>query len=149
MEILSLRLFILVVFSLAISIIDIKKLRIPDALLISCFVLLVFFDITGNQNILNGYSFLPQLSAAFLWFAVFYAIHVYTDGLGFGDVKYAALLGYALGLEKSIIAFLFTAFSAIFLYIIGIHVFKWEKTAKLPFAPFLTFGALAAELLKF
>ncbi|MDR0455435.1 MAG: A24 family peptidase [Treponema sp.] len=132
-------------FTLVISLIDAKTFRIPDALLLSCFIVLVFLDLSRPAQF--SFFFEHCLTACF-WCAVFYFIYQYSGGLGWGDVKYAALLGYALGLEKSCIAFLFTAFSAIFIYGIGIGILGWKKSAKLPFAPFLSFGTLAAEFFK-
>jgi len=139
------RSFVLIVFTLAISLIDAKTFRIPDVLLLSCFIILVMLDISHLSGI---WFFYEHCSTAFVWLVIFYLVYRYLGGLGWGDVKYAALLGYALGLEKSCIAFLFTAFGAVLIYIIGIGVFKWEKSAKLPFAPFLGFGTLAAEFFK-
>lgn len=139
------RLLILSLFTLTISLIDAKTFRIPDILLFSCFIILVMLDMSRSLEI---WFFYEHCSTAFVWLVVFFLVYRYSGGLGWGDVKYAALLGYALGLEKSCIAFLFTAFSAILIYIIGIGVFKWEKSAKLPFAPFLSFGTLAAEFFR-
>ena len=138
----SMRSLILSLFALTISLIDAKTFRIPDVLLLSCFIILVMIDMSRSLEI---WFFYEHCSTTFAWFVIFYLIYRYSGGLGFGDVKYAALLGYALGLEKSCIAFLFTAFSAILIYIIGRGIFRWEKSTKLPFAPFMSFGALAAE----
>jgi len=139
------RLLVITVFTLIISIIDAKTFKIPDILLLLFFIFLVFLDLTHFAGIAFIYE---HCSTALVWSVIFYLIFRYSDGLGFGDVKYAGLLGYALGLEKSCIAFLFTAFSAILIYIFGIGVFRWERSAKLPFAPFLSFGTLAAEFFK-
>jgi prepilin signal peptidase PulO-like enzyme (type II secretory pathway) len=117
--------------------------KIPNLLLILFFLALLFQDHTLPANF-----FLERFMAALICFLLFYSIYWFSRGLGFGDVKYAALLGYALGLEKTSIAFLFTAFSAILVYAIGIGCFRWDKSAKLPFAPFLGFGAVAAEVFK-
>jgi len=68
----------------------------------------------------------------------------FTKGIGFGDVKYAALSGFILGVEKLVYAFLVTAFLGIIVYTTGIKVFKWPKTKKIPYAPFLSAGTIAS-----
>ena len=138
----TIRTLILAIFALIISVVDSKTLRIPDFLLLSCFFALVILDIYRSGG---TWFFYENLLSASVWFIIFYLVYRYSGGLGFGDVKYAALLGYALGLEKSGTAFLSTALGAILVYVIGIGFLRWEKTVKLPFAPFLSFGAMAAE----
>ena len=77
-------------------------------------------------------------------FILYSAVFHFTKGLGFGDVKYAALLGYILGPEKLVIAFLITAFLGIIIYLAGIYIFRMEKTTRIPYAPFLSAGAILA-----
>jgi prepilin signal peptidase PulO-like enzyme (type II secretory pathway) len=76
-------------------------------------------------------------------------IFLFKGGLGFGDVKYAFLTGYALGLDITPFAFFFTAVFAILIYIIGIGLLGWKLSDKLPFAPFMFSGALSAVSLNF
>jgi len=142
----TIRFLFIIIFTLIISVIDAKTLKIPDFLLLFFFIVLVIIDIQISSGI---WFLLERFIAVLFWASIFFLIYNYSGGLGFGDVKYAALLGYALGFEKSLVAFICTALSAILLYSIGIGVFRWTKTAKLPFAPFLSFGALAAEVINF
>jgi prepilin signal peptidase PulO-like enzyme (type II secretory pathway) len=129
-------------FCLVVSVVDARTFKIPDILLLICVPVLIFCDRHGSPVF-----FYTRIAAAIVSYMVFYFMYAYTGGLGFGDVKYAALLGYALGIEKTGIAFLLTASGVILMYVIGIGFFRWEKSAKLPFAPFLSFGAIAAELI--
>ena len=139
----TIRSLFLALFVLIISVIDAKTFKIPNYLLFPCFLLLLTFDIWNSTNFR---LFFFYITSAFICFLIFYLIYRFRGGIGFGDVKYAAFLGYALGLEKSCSAFLFTALAAITVYAIGIGVFGWSKSAKLPFAPFLGFGVLLLEL---
>lgn len=136
------RSIILAFFVIIISVIDAKTLKIPNYLLFLCLFLLFAFDI---WNFTDFRFLFGNIITAFIWFFIFYLVYRRSEGIGFGDVKYAALLGYALGLEKSCAAFLCTAVAAMAVYSIGIGVFRWSTSAKLPFAPFLGFGILALE----
>jgi prepilin signal peptidase PulO-like enzyme (type II secretory pathway) len=129
-------------FCLVISVVDAKTLKIPDIFLLICVFVLLFFD-----RYASSVFFHSKIMTAIVSYMLFYFVYAYTGGLGFGDVKYAALLGYALGMEKACIAFFLTAIGIILMYIIGIWVFRWKKSTKLPFAPFLSFGAIVAELI--
>jgi len=136
------RYLLFAVFGILISIIDCKTFRIPNFILLLYFFLMLIFDFPISFSYIYD-----RLFAVLICFSIFLLIYHYSNGLGFGDVKYAALLGYILGFEKTAFAFLFTAISALLIYFIGLKVCRWEKTAKLPFAPFLTFGAFMAELI--
>jgi prepilin signal peptidase PulO-like enzyme (type II secretory pathway) len=131
---------VLVIFCLIISVIDIKTLKIPDFLLLCCFALLLTHDILNKNEFLY-----EKLSAGLACFVLFFAIRYFSGGLGFGDVKYAALLGFALGWKKISFVFLFTAGSAIIIYLAGMKFFGWSKWTKLPFAPFLALGVIATR----
>jgi prepilin signal peptidase PulO-like enzyme (type II secretory pathway) len=130
-------------FCIIVSIYDSKTLRIPDVLLFICFLAL---SVLGFQNDL--FSVLNKTLALLLGYVIFFIIYHFSGGLGYGDVKYAALLGFALGLENVCIAFLFTSAGALLVYAIGLFFFRWDKSAKLPFAPFLSLGAAITELVR-
>lgn len=140
----SLRIAVFLLFSLIISIIDAKTFKIPDFLLLFCFLILVTLDIYNSNKIM---FFIENFSAAFIWFIIFYLIFLFKGGLGFGDVKYAFLIGYALGLDITPLAFFCTAISAIIIYAIGIALLGWKLSDKLPFAPFMFSGAISAVFL--
>jgi prepilin signal peptidase PulO-like enzyme (type II secretory pathway) len=137
----SLRIVVFLLFSLVISIIDSKTLKIPDLLLLSCFFFLVIMDVYASKQAI---FFLENFLAAFIWFIIFYLIFLFKGGIGFGDVKYAFLMGYALGLDITPFAFLCTAVCAILVYAIGIGILGWKLSDRLPFAPFMCSGALSA-----
>lgn len=63
------------------------------------------------------------------------------DAMGFGDVKYMGLIGGFLGWQGALLTFLVSCFAG---SIIGVAVLVIKKSHYIPFAPFLSIGALAA-----
>jgi len=126
-------------FCIAVAVIDLKTYRIPDVLLV--LFTLVTVIIERNQPFA---LLIPRFAAAALSFLLFGAVWHYSQGIGLGDVKYAAVLGYLLGPERLAIAFLVTALLGFFIYAAGFILYHWPKTTKIPFAPFLSAGAIMA-----
>jgi prepilin signal peptidase PulO-like enzyme (type II secretory pathway) len=120
-----------------IALVDVKTYRIPDVLLVLFLPVILIPEV--NHPHLSVVSRLIAALAAFIFFG---AVWHYTQGMGFGDVKYAAVLGYILGPERLVQALIFTALLSMTIYIAGIFIFRWAKTAKIPFAPFLSAGAI-------
>jgi prepilin signal peptidase PulO-like enzyme (type II secretory pathway) len=83
-----------------------------------------------------------NLSAGIISFLIFYAVFMLSGGIGFGDVKLAGLLGYAVGLDNMLSMCLVAALFCMLVYIPGIYIFRWNRMTKLPFAPFLSAGAV-------
>jgi prepilin signal peptidase PulO-like enzyme (type II secretory pathway) len=120
-----------------VGIADIRTMRIPDALLLAIFSALVFFD-------RGGLLFYQRFVQALGCFTLFYLVFYFSRGIGFGDVKYAALIGYALDGEKILSAFFAAALGGMLVYAWGRGAARWDKSVRLPFAPFLSAGAAAA-----
>jgi len=91
-----------------------------------------------NENIIS--RLLVSTIVLFLFSAVWY----FSKGLGLGDVKYAALLGFILVPEILIKALFTTALLGLVVFMTGIFIFKWSKETKIPYAPFLSMGAIFA-----
>jgi prepilin signal peptidase PulO-like enzyme (type II secretory pathway) len=85
------------------------------------------------------------LIAAILGFLLFFLIRIFTKGLGLGDVKYSFFIGLFCGLEGCSIAFFTAALSGLIVAGILILTKKMDSTKPIPFAPFLSFGALTAK----
>ena len=126
-------------FCLAIAVVDIKTFRIPDILLVVFALFIIILE--ERQSYLYT---LVRFSSAMLSLLLFAAVWHYTQGMGLGDVKYATLLGYLLSPEKLTYAFITAALLGIIVYMIGVILFHWTKTTKIPFAPFLSAGAILA-----
>jgi prepilin signal peptidase PulO-like enzyme (type II secretory pathway) len=136
--------FVFLGFALPISLIDIRTYRIPDALCIPCFVLIMILRMGDNPETLPHF-----LVAAFFSALVFFLIRLGTKGLGLGDVKFAALVGIFCGLPWACAAFLTASLTGLaFAGLAAIRVFTSKNIRSapplIPFAPFLSIGALAA-----
>jgi prepilin signal peptidase PulO-like enzyme (type II secretory pathway) len=81
-------------------------------------------------------------------FMIFFAVFcIAKNGFGFGDVKFAAFLGYSLGFTGTVAMLYMVAIFCILVYSIGILCYHWNSTVKLPFAPFL--GAASVLIIGF
>ncbi|MDR2184325.1 MAG: A24 family peptidase [Treponema sp.] len=138
---------ILVLGCIVISIVDARTCRIPDGLLAVFFCALTAAGIGETPAALWDRLLPARLPPALICFTVLYLPCRFCGGLGFGDVKYAALLGYALGPERYCVFLAAAALSGLLIYITGTFFLNWDRETKLPFAPFLSFGALAAAAL--
>jgi len=128
-----------VCFCTCIAMVDLTTYRIPDALLVSFVIIFVIAE-KGQPHAF----FVARFATAVLSFFLFGIIWFHTKGMGFGDVKYAAVLGYVLGFERLIPAFIITAVLGMLIYLTGIFLFRWPQTTKIPFAPFMSAGAILA-----
>jgi prepilin signal peptidase PulO-like enzyme (type II secretory pathway) len=136
------RIIVFSVFTFLISAVDAKTYRIPDPLLT------VFLGTMAAFNLDKSYVFqMERIAAGAICYFLFFYIYRLTGGLGYGDVKYAAVLGYALGIEKASLVFVLTAFGGAALYLAGKLVFRWDRDTKIPFAPLLGFGSIIAVII--
>lgn len=110
---------------------------IEDSVLIFTFLIDLFWKIYFKVNLLDFF-----LSGA-LSFIFFYAIYFFSKkkGMGFGDVKFAFLIGFLLGPVKALIAF-YLAFltGALVSFILILWKKKSLKKDTIPFGPFLAFA---------
>ncbi|PIR59747.1 MAG: hypothetical protein COU68_03940, partial [Candidatus Pacebacteria bacterium CG10_big_fil_rev_8_21_14_0_10_45_6] len=132
---------------LAIFIIDLRTMIIPNTLTIALFVIVLLYRVglvtTGIMQVQDFWlAVLSMIGAA----AFFFGIWALTrgKGMGFGDVKLAAPLGLLLG-WPAVMVWLFAAF--IIGGVVGIGLL-FTKKAKMkqavPFGPFLIIGTFIA-----
>ncbi|MBR2902957.1 MAG: prepilin peptidase [Clostridia bacterium] len=69
---------------------------------------------------------------------------LHQEGMGLGDVKYAAAAGLALGWQRFILAMLVASVLAAVVMIVSNRVQKADKRTEHPFGPFLALGTLVA-----
>ncbi len=122
---------------LAITIIDLEEMIIPDEFIIYLLVCGVLYHLYT----LNFANFLPALGIGMVFFLI--AV-VSKGGMGGGDVKYSFIMGLYLGLVNGILA----TFLAFFIGgIVGIVLLlKGDSKKKaIPFAPFLVLGTVIAH----
>lgn len=130
--------FIYLIFSLAItlSIIDFKTFKIPNLFVIIILLLSVYPVLQQGDYKNNVYGFL-------LFLILFGLImFVLPGGIGAGDVKYSASIGWLLGLELGIVAIETALITATLYGLIFMLIKKSGIKFKIPFAPFLTVGMI-------
>lgn len=127
------------VFALPVSVIDVRTRRIPDALSIPCFLLVFAARLWCSPK-----TALFFFAAALFAFALFLCIALGTGGLGFGDVKFAAVIGLVCGFPGTLTAL----FIASVLGLALSPLFRGPDGSRLPipFAPFLCAGAVTEQL---
>lgn len=136
--------YILVICSfLVIFFTDLGKGIIPNKILYPTFVIILIY-VFSNQNLIN------HLISSFASFIFFFLIYFLSKGkgMGFGDVKFAAVLGLLLGFPLVI-----TCFYIGFLTggIVGLILVIWRKKRfkkdTIPFGPFLSLAGLISIFL--
>jgi len=129
----------------AITFIDIDHLVIPDSFLLMAAVPGLITGLSGGGGIL-----LSQVIGAFVLGGIFWGIRSLgtvvfkKEAMGFGDVKFAALLGWTLGWQVGIVAaFLsFLAASALLIFLIPLKRVSFGQ--QVPFGPFIAVGTWLA-----
>ena len=132
----------LLTFGCWVSLEDGRSMVIPDRAVGGGLGLLLLGTLTGAlvpaEALLGFLLALLQMGLVYVIFR--------GRGMGLGDVKYACLLGGLLGPLQWVGA-LFWACSAALVFTVAARVFKGEPLrARIPFAPYLTAGGLAALL---
>jgi len=127
---------------IVIFIYDFKHYEIPDKVLFPAIAITIIYDIFFSGDIFNF------LLGSLIGFLFFFSIFFVSKGkwMGFGDVKFAILMGLLLGVSNTLLA-LFLAF--FFGAIIGVILMIGEKKglkSEIPFGPFLVSGTLLALL---
>jgi prepilin signal peptidase PulO-like enzyme (type II secretory pathway) len=121
---------------------DLKYGIIPDTVLFSSvFITIMYLFLNPNSLIINH---LFAAGGACLFF-LFLFLLTKGRGMGFGDVKFAFLMGLVLGFPNIIVS-LYVAFLTG--AIVGCILIMWRKKrifgTSIPFGPFLVIGVLTA-----
>lgn len=140
----------LLVISVRLSRIDLREHRLPNAIVFPAYPIAGL--LLGVASLLMGdwWGLLRMiLAAAALWVFYFALRWVYPPGMGYGDVKLAGLLGLYLGylswghaLLASVAAFVLAGLTGIVLILMQ----KGGLKTRIPFGPFMIFGALLVML---
>ncbi|WP_455381855.1 prepilin peptidase [Salinispira pacifica] len=132
----------LLLIAVPISIVDLRERRVPDILSVGGTV-----AVLGLGAILRREGFLGQLLGMAAGTTAFWSVR-FASGrkLGWGDVKFSALIGAALGPAGWFWAVM--AASLLGLAVAGfLRAFRRiDSQAHIPFAPFLTAGALFSAI---
>lgn len=121
---------------------DIKYGIIPDKIIVPAILISFLYILLTTSYVLPAH-FLSALGAFLFFFLIFFLTR--GKGMGFGDVKFAFLMGLVLGFPNIVIslyiAFLTGAFVSLILILGGK---KKLHGSTIPFGPFLVFGMLVA-----
>lgn len=134
---------VLVAFLVPLTVIDLRTLTLPDRLTAPAAVLAL---ILGTA--LDPGGEVERLIAAAAAGAFFFAAwYLKPGGMGFGDVKLAAVLGLFLGREVAVAVFV----ALIAGVVVGLVIMRRAGVAsgrktKIPFGPFLALGGVVAVL---
>ena len=129
----------IVILLSAAAIIDIRKKRIPDKLVLAGTVAGLAFVLIDPQR-----EFLSSILGGATAGLVLLLIHYITKGgLGLGDVKLFGCSGIFLGFERIISAMLISAVLSGLFSIVLICLNPDNKKSEIPFAPFILAGVLA------
>lgn len=126
----------IIVLLLIISFIDVKKMIIPDSILLIGFIgSITYMLLSRNINIEN-------ISGSLIGFLIFLSIALLTNAMGGGDIKLMSLLGFIFGINGILFIIVFSfvlgAVTSIFLL-----VFKIKKRKdNIAFAPFISIAVL-------
>jgi len=133
--------FLLLTTLLALSAIDLKEMLLPDLLVLPLLPAGLLFQSLYGDGLVSG---LIGASVAFavMWgIGAAYGLMRHAEGMGGGDIKLSGALGAWLGIAK-IPFFLLGAFATGVL-VMGLFLLlsRSEKSAPLPFGPFLAASA--------
>jgi len=129
----------IVILLAAAAIIDIRKKRIPDKLVLAGTVAgLAFVLIDPQREFLN--SILGGVTAGLVLLLIHY---ITKGGLGLGDVKLFGCSGIFLGFESTVSAMLISAILSGLFSMVLICLNPDNKKREIPFAPFILAGVLA------
>lgn len=136
------------VWASALTIVDIREHRLPNRMVAMAFAGCVM--ITGAQALLAGNPAVVAgaLGGAAVAVAVFFVGHL-VGGVGMGDVKYAAVTGWALGTMGwsavwwgHVVGFVLAGVVVIG----GMMVRRLHRRSSVPFGPFMGGGSLVVGL---
>jgi len=136
----SLLLFVVLGLAFAVSIIDIKTMLIPNALVLALLALAV-------ARVATGGNIRDHLTGALGMFAFFLLILLLFPGsFGGGDVKYATVIGFLMGPAHSIVVMEVALITGSLTGVAYVLLTRGTFRAKIPFAPFLSAGLFSAVL---
>lgn len=145
---------VLLTVLLALAVIDMRTYRLPDRIVVpmlcgSIVWISVVSFIDGDRDAMGA-----ALSGAILYFLVLFLAHLISPrGMGFGDVKLAAILGLFLGWEAGtpLDAVVLVLWAMIIGFASGtavglIILIRRRSNRPFPFGPFLALGTVLALL---
>ncbi|MCM3122584.1 MULTISPECIES: A24 family peptidase [Bacillaceae] len=123
-----------------ITVSDLAYMIIPDR------VLLVFAGIFALERIYQPLMpwWASLIGAAAGFILLLLIAFASKGGMGGGDIKLFALIGFAVGFKSMLLSFFFSTFFGAFFGIIGLLFGLVKKKQPIPFGPFIGIGTLTA-----
>ncbi len=132
--------FLMIMF-ISMSVIDYKHFILPDKLLIITTIVSLLYYVC-----IEGFLVVHYVISAIITFLVLFALRIGArylfkkEGLGIGDLKLGALIGFLLGWKPALIA-IFFGFNLAGVVILILYLFRIIKRySYIPFAPFMIAG---------
>lgn len=139
----------LIPFLIALTVVDIKKMLLPDSLMIPCLVIALGYLSYASYASENYFFIVERLFAGVIFsFAIwlcgyFLKIIMKKDTLGFSDVKFMFISGILLGIEQFHIYLIIVGISAI-----AYNIVSGNKNKKFPMGPSLIASLYILLLIK-
>lgn len=135
----------LAAMSVVLTLIDLETHTLPNSLVLPGYLVgAIFLSAAGIASSNYGAMLRGAIGAAALWLLYFLMAVAYPEGMGFGDVKFAGLLGLFLGylgwdalITGGFAAFFFGGLFALSLLLLKRKDFK----SGIPFGPWMVVGA--------
>lgn len=134
---------------------DLKERRIPNATVMTMFVcgllsIIYILAVEGGFRDSAEDTLLEQ-GLGFIVATLICVISRYVakEGLGAGDIKMLAALGFTLGLTLFLRMMIFTSVTALVFTIVMLLMRRLDKKSTLPFAPYITLGVCMTFLSDF
>ncbi len=132
-----------VICHLAIILIDIYKLIIPNSLVALAFILTLFYYLMKVEMPLS-HILLPAGISLLLFIWLYIASH---QQLGIGDIKYVCCLSLGMSLSTLFLFYFLISITTLFLFFVVIMYKKHEQEPKIAFAPTLLLARIGCLLI--
>lgn len=138
----SVQLLIFTCFAIPASLIDIKRLKLPDYLTIPCFFAVIFTSIVMQRDIV-----LISIVSSFFTLLFCFTIKKTTRGLGSGDIKLILSSAFITGFPGVLLMLIISTFVPIVLYTLLLTMHKY-KNKPFAFGPYITFGTILTKIIQ-
>ncbi|WP_081092509.1 A24 family peptidase [Peribacillus simplex] len=119
---------------------DVTYMLIPDKILLFFMVIFIILRVSFPLS-----PWWDSIAGAAIGFSLLLLIAVVSKGgMGGGDIKLFAVIGFALGTKLVLLSLLFASFYGALFGIIGMSSGVLDKKTVIPFGPYIVFGTLTA-----
>ena len=135
---------VFILFAIPIAIFDLREYRIPDLLTLGGILVFALLKLLWDKEPI----WLVAAEGA-VGFSVFWLIRFVTKGkMGLGDAKFSAMIAIAAGFFFWLVAMTIASIAGLITAVVLIGRKKMTRSQRIPYAPFLSFGAAATLVLR-